>query len=68
MPALGNIGGHTRCRVASELLTHCGEASHRTSQDMLAFSADPYWNPMDHALVAPRRAYNHTLSRGPGHR
>jgi beta-glucosidase len=61
MPALGNIGrAHAAAR--EELLTHAGKLLVGTSQNMLAFSADRVWNPMDHALVRlADQAYNHTF-------
>lgn len=61
MPALANIGrAHAAAR--EELLTHAGKLPIGTSQNMLAFSADRAWNPMDHALVRlADQAYNHTF-------
>lgn len=61
MPALANIGrAHAAAR--EELLTHAGKLPIGTSQNMLAFSADRVWNPMDHALVRlADQAYNHTF-------
>jgi beta-glucosidase len=61
MHALGNIGrAHAAAR--EELLTHAGKFPIGTSQNMLAFSADRIWNPMDHALVRlADEAYNHTF-------
>ena len=61
MPALGNIGrAHAAAR--EELLTHAGRMPIGTSQNMLSFSADRAWNPMDHALVRlADDAYNHAF-------
>jgi beta-glucosidase len=61
MPALGNIGrAHAAAR--EELLVHAGRIPVGTSQNMLSFSADRVWNPMDHALVRlADDAYNHAF-------
>src|SRR5690348_9560890 len=61
MPALGNVGrAHAAAR--EELLTHAGRIPVGTSQNMLSFTADRAWNPMDHALVRlADDAYNHAF-------